>query len=81
MLAEMTASEFAGWRAFFSLEPWGFHEENRRMAVLASTISNMSGKIVRRPVTPDAFMPVERHQPTSVIDKVKAAFGYGKGKG
>lgn len=80
MLAEMTASEFSEWAAFFSLEPWGFYEENRRTGVIASTIVNMSGNRARRPVAPSAFMPQE-HRPQSVIEKVKAAFGYGKGKG
>jgi hypothetical protein len=82
MLAEMTASELAEWSAFAAVEPWGFREENRRVAVVASTIANMAGKKLRRPVKAEVFMPSEEREtsPADVVEKVKALFGYGKGK-
>lgn len=83
MLREVTAEQFAEWAAFFSLEPWGFHEENRRMGVLASTVANMSGKKLKRPMSAKDFMPQdpERKEPVDLVERIKRRFGYyGKGK-
>ena len=84
MLRELTAEQFAEWAAFFGLEPWGFHEENRRMAVVASTVANMSGKKVKRPVPVTDFMPKdssEQEEPVDVVESIKRRFGYYGKKG
>jgi hypothetical protein len=84
MLAEMTSSEFGEWMAFFALEPWGFEEENRRVGVLASTVANMSGRVLRdgTRIKPDDFVPRERPK-ADPIEMAKRIFGYSppKGKG
>lgn len=62
MLRGMSASQFSRWMVFYSLEPWGFQEENRRVGVIAATTANVAGKTLQRPVKPDDFIP--RDPPT-----------------
>lgn len=57
MLAEMTSSQVAEWMAFYRLEPWGAHEEDRRTATIAATIANTSPGKKRKAWRPDDFMP------------------------
>lgn len=52
----ITAEEFVEWAAFYELEPWGFHADNWRMSVIASTTANYSGN-VRKALKPSDFLP------------------------
>jgi hypothetical protein len=82
MLAGLSAEQFAEWGAFFNLEPWGYREERSRVALIAQTVANVSGKVVRSPMDLDDFMPRHREDPDAdvVVEKLKATFGYGKGR-
>ena len=79
MLRELTAEQLSEWAAFYDLEPWGFHEENRRVGVIASTVANMAGKRLKREVSPADFMPRRAPKPADVVEQAKAIFGFGKG--
>jgi hypothetical protein len=76
MLRELTAEQFGEWAAFYGLEPWGFEEENRRVGVISATVANMAGKELKRPVSPADFIPRRAPEPTDVVAKVKAIFGW-----
>jgi hypothetical protein len=78
MLAEMTASQLAGWEAYFSLEPWGTEVDDHRAGVIASTVANLSGKTLRKgaDTQPADFFPSRIPKPRpSVADQVHAIFG------
>ena len=79
MLQGLSAQQFAEWRAFYALEPWGYHEERGRMSTLAATIANYAGKVLPkgRVVEPKDFMPAEARpsRASEVVAKVKAFFG------
>lgn len=79
MLRELSAAQFSEWFAFYSLEPWGFMEENRRMSVLASTVANVAGKTLRKPASLADFMPAEpqtpQQQQRALVAKARAIFG------
>lgn len=81
MLRELSAAQFSEWFAFYSLEPWGYVEENRRMSVLASTVANVAGKTLKRTVPPSDFMPAEPQTPKqkqkqqALVAKARAIFG------
>ena len=52
----ISSAEFVDWCAFYSLEPWGYEADTWRMAVLASTTANYSGR-VKKPLKPSDFIP------------------------
>lgn len=52
----MTGEEFAGWCAFYAIEPWGYEAATWRMAVLATTTANFSGN-TRKPLELADFIP------------------------
>lgn len=56
MEQQLTAEEFVEWAAFYELEPWGFHADNWRMAVVAATTANYSGN-VKKALKPSDFLP------------------------
>lgn len=45
------------WEAFFSFYPFTQDREDIRTALLASTITNISGKSVKNPIDVDKFLP------------------------
>jgi hypothetical protein len=74
MLGGLSAAQLHEWMAFYRLEPWGFWEENKRTAVLASTTANTSGN-VKRLVAPADFMPKDPLTPAQLIARAKALLG------
>lgn len=54
---ELPASEIAIWKEYFSIFPFSQERADERTAVLASTIANVSGKTIKKPVDLDFFMP------------------------
>lgn len=60
--ARVSSAEFVDWCAFYSLEPWGYEAATWRMAVLASTTANYSGR-VKKPLKPSDFMPHAARRP------------------
>ncbi len=75
MLRGMSAREFVRWWAFYAVEPWGFREENRRVALLGTTIANVSGKTLKKPLRMKDFMPDEPLSQTALSVKAKALLG------
>lgn len=75
MLAEMTSTQVAEWMAFFQLEPWGAHEEDRRTATVAATVANtVPRKRGAKPYKPEQFMPKrEPAKRQSVKDQMQMA--------
>lgn len=57
MLSEITSAQFAEIMAFFRLEPWGTHEDDRRTATIAATIANAAPGKKRKAWGADDFMP------------------------
>jgi hypothetical protein len=57
----MPASEFAGWQAFFSIYPFTQDREDYRTALLATTISNVSGRMLQQLSDVDTFLPDYLH--------------------
>jgi hypothetical protein len=55
----ISSAEFVDWCAFYSLEPWGYEADTWRMAVIASTSANYSGR-VKKPLKPSDFIPSPR---------------------
>lgn len=55
----MSSRELTEWMAFFRLEPWGTEVEDRRAALITSTVANAfrDTKKQRRPFTIEDFMP------------------------
>lgn len=41
--------QFEEWAAFYALEPWGFHIDDVRMGILASTILRAAGSKRSKP--------------------------------
>jgi hypothetical protein len=58
----MSAEDYAGWRVFFAVEPWGCVEDDRRSAIVPAIVSNIfRNKGVRHdPFTEADFMPQRR---------------------
>lgn len=78
MLAELSSREFAGWAAFFEIEPWGCAVEDHRAGVIAASVINMAGmRSKRQDYTPSDLFP-PRNQPLAprlpIAERVKAFF-------
>ena len=72
--ASMTGEEFAGWCAFYALEPWGYHAATWRMAVLATTTANFSGN-AKDPFELTDFIPgAERRSRRKSVAELQRAF-------
>lgn len=56
--ATTSSAELTEWAAFYRIEPWGFEMENWRMAQIAATTANFSGRI-KKPLKPIDFLPRE----------------------
>ena len=63
----MTMDEFAGWRAFFALHPWGEEVEDFRTGILASTIANANRGQGTRPYKPQDFIPQYEQQTVRTV--------------
>lgn len=53
----MPASEFFGWQEYFEIYPFSEDRQDARVAMLASVIANISGKILKRTMREADFMP------------------------
>ena len=54
----MSSAEFTYWRAHFRIEPVGFHMDNWRAGMIASTVANAVLKPKgQKKFTPDDFAP------------------------
>lgn len=74
MLAEITSEQLAEWMAFFRLEPWGAHEDDRRMATVAATVANtIPRKKGSKPYKAEQFMP-HREKPRQNWKQQKQMF-------
>lgn len=58
-MAEMSSRDFAEWRAYYNLEPFGDVRADARIAILTSVIANANRdpKRRRKPYTPEDFIP------------------------
>ena len=87
MLAGMSSADFAGWVAFYELEPWGAVIEDHRAGVLASTVANYAGRHLPdgKSLAPAEFFPrrnVKPPKPMSLAEKARGIFrGLVKRKG
>lgn len=59
----MDAHEFAGWRAYWQLEPWGDGPMDVRMAKLLSMLSNWWCSNRKDMTTPAEFMLHQQPEP------------------
>lgn len=53
----MSASEFHGWQAFFSIYPFSQDREDRRVAMLSAIVCNVSGKTLKHLIKENELMP------------------------
>ena len=65
-MTRCNSREFAEWRAFFELEPWGEERADLRAGIIASTIANVN-RSKGKAFSPGDFMPefdkpVRKHQ-------------------
>jgi hypothetical protein len=63
MLAELTSRQIAEWHAFYNLEPFGWREEWRRVAMIAAVIANVNRGKATRPFRESDFMPPDHVAP------------------
>ncbi len=56
-LLELPASELMGWQEYFDIYPFTQDREDARAALIAQTITNMSGKAVKKQMDIDLFIP------------------------
>ncbi len=57
MLEQMDANEFAEWKAYYRIYPWGWEIDNWRIGLLVSTIINTAGKTSKQNMQPKDFYP------------------------
>lgn len=57
MLAEMSSAQFAEWRAYAQIEPFGEDRADLRAGIVASTIANANRGKGQKPFTAQQFMP------------------------
>lgn len=57
MILRMSSTEFMQWQAVAKFKPFGDSRSDIQMAILASTIANMSGKTVKKDTTLADFLP------------------------
>lgn len=62
------------WIAYEQIEPSGFEMENWRAGMIASTIANTAGKVLRSSTSPRDFMPKPAEKPQPLGARVLAAF-------
>jgi hypothetical protein len=54
---DLPASEIEYWKAYYSIFPFPEARAEAQVALLAATISNMSGKSLKRPIDMERFLP------------------------
>lgn len=59
----MDSREFAEWKAYYRLEPFGPRRDNMHAAILAAVFVNSQIADKDKAVTPDAFMLGETDKP------------------
>lgn len=57
------------WKAYFEIFPMREERMDERVAVLASTIMNSSGRQVKNMVSPELFMPDYLHERAKATPK------------
>lgn len=67
----LSSAEFSDWCAFYEIEPWGWHADNWRMSVLASTTANFSGR-AKKHVKPSDFLPSSKRRRRMTHDELRA---------
>jgi len=66
----MPASEYLGWQSFFDIYPLTQDREDQRVALLATIISNMSGKTLKHSIDMNTFMPdYLQESPAPIVEK------------
>lgn len=53
----MSAEEIVTWKQYFDLFPFSVERQERGFAMLASVITNVSGKMYKNPIPEIYFMP------------------------
>ena len=62
----MDSSEIVAWQAYFAIVPFTQEREDRRFAMLASVIANVSGKSLKQNVPETVFVPNYFDEPEEV---------------
>jgi hypothetical protein len=60
LLAQLTARQWAEWKAYYDAEPWGELREDFRAGQICTTVANYAGKVRSDQVpaaNPADFMP------------------------
>ena len=57
LLARLTSRQFAEWKAYDSLEPFGDRAAFLRSGIVAATFANVYRKKGAPPIRPEKFMP------------------------
>lgn len=75
----MPAGEFQDWYRYANTEPFGFHNDERRFASLASATMSASGnKFRNKQVYKPSFWawePPKPFDPMAALESVRATFG------
>lgn len=76
MLENMPASLFNEWIAFFTLEPWGWQQDEYHAALVASVTANTARdpKKRRKPYSPLDFMRRDQPSKKDVATTIKNIF-------
>ena len=82
-MAEVDSAEFAEWKAFYQLEPWGGERDDYRAGTVAAAVRNSMRGPDTDPFHPYHFIETlaeehaRRHRPVEVpmADRCAAVFG------
>lgn len=73
-MSEMMTEQLDEWRAFYTLEPWGYRIDNNRFAVTTATIANaLVGASALKPS--DIFPDQIKSKAKDVSSEASAALG------
>ena len=67
----MSANEFIGWQAYFEIYPFTQEREDERTALLAQTVANISGKMLKKPMKLSVFLPNYLGLEKEIIDPLQ----------
>ena len=56
-MSRCNARQFAEWRAYYQIEPWGEERADLRAGIIASTIANVNRGKGQKAFMPSDFMP------------------------
>ncbi len=65
--------QFAEWRAYHQIEPWGEERADLRAGIIASTIANVNRGKGQKVFTPDDFMPHFNAKPKQPMSEEQMA--------